>query len=84
MKEKKEDVKDPVQEVAEDTAKENKEAVDLDVQEQQLIAKERERRQRLADVNEKIMKILKDNNATLDINPQSPIASPQIIVRLLK
>lgn len=58
------------------------EAVELDINEQQLIAQERERKNRLDKCNADVLKVLKKYEATLQINPRSPIGAPQIIVVL--
>ena len=63
---------------------EKREDIQLDANEQQLIAQQRERKVKLDKANKAILATLKKHEATLQINPHSPIGNPQIIVVLNK
>lgn len=65
-----------------ETEVKKEDVTELNAQEQQLIAKQRERRIKLEKAEKAILAVLKKHNVTLQINPHSPFGSPQIIVVL--
>lgn len=54
----------------------------LSSEEQQLIANTRARKERQKKVEEAIINILQENDATLGIDPNSPFGNPMIVVHL--
>ena len=65
-------------------AEDKKEELELSVEEQQLIAEQRESQVKLDKANKAVVDTLKKHNATLQINPHSPIGSPRVMVVLNK
>lgn len=64
-------------------AKEKTKEPQLTPEEQELLANARARKEKQAKVEEAIIAILKENNAVLGVDPNSPIGQPMVIVQLL-